>query len=403
MSLHSILGLITYILTIILKLELSQAFPIKVPSIKATPKKARSKRKYLKNAPILTTSIHSSRVPALHTIENSNAVNASNDELGGIDEENLDALFQEALFRMSFFMETDYLLRVKNEQLQNLFQTCVDSVYIHPSTIPQAGRGLFAKVDIPKGTIIAFYPVHCIGLKFESGLCNSLQLSESNSNEDLIDVQSSAYALFSLANRELCGVDLQTEFKNSRLFVDMNPAKDVREGWYCGLINDAAVVRYQGDLEYYVNSRGRQNVEIVPFSTAPFQVGVTTKDIKADDELFVSYGYNYWMNKLTLDKDNTTVKNGDSQNSAGDDDWEPKPVEIEEQENDAMIEIFVAVDNVEEKYEEASWVLAQVFNGMNSEKPPPLIPPTYNPDLRAVEENDNVISRTMKRFQQFMK
>ena len=304
------------------------------------------------------------------------------------EEDYLDALFKEALFRMSFFMETDYLHRVENDELQNLFRNCIDSVYINQSTIPQAGRGLFARRNIPKGTIIAFYPVDSIGIKFESGLCSSVQLARDQ--DEMIDVQSSSYALFSLANRELCGVDIQKDFHNGRLFVDMNPMKNFKEGWYCGLINDAAIVRYQGDLEYYPNSRSRQNVEIVPFSTAPFQVGVTRKDVKADDELFVSYGYNYWVNKLLLVDDN-----GDDG-----DKWQTKPLEVEEQERQAMYEMFAAVECVEERYKEASWILSQIFNGMNSDEPPSLVPPIFE-SVELSKKDNRLLSSFIQKLQQF--
>ena len=305
--------------------------------------------------------------------------------LGSDEEDYLDALFKEALFRMYFFMETDYLHRVENDELQNLFRTCMESVYIKQSTIPQAGRGLFARRDIPKGTIVAFYPVDSIGIKFESGLCNSVQLARDQ--DEMIDVQSSSYSLFSLANRELCGVDLQKDFNNGRLFVDMNPMKNVREGWYCGLINDAAIVRYQGDLEYYPNSRSTQNVEIVPFSTAPFQVGVTTKDVKADDELFVSYGYNYWVNKLVIDSDNDGEE------------WQAKPLKVEEQERQAMNEMFAAVECVEERYKEASWILSQIFNGMNSDEPPSLVPPSYDDSVEIPKEDNEFLPRIIQKLQ----
>ena len=50
--------------------------------------------------------------------------------------------------------------------LEQMMQTCRDSVEISDSTIPGAGRGLFASRDIAKGTIIALYPIHSLGCQF---------------------------------------------------------------------------------------------------------------------------------------------------------------------------------------------------------------------------------------------
>ena len=279
-------------------------------------------------------------------------------------EDELDALLKEALFRMSFFMSTDYLFKTKNRALRSLFETCIDSVYISDSTIPEAGRGLFAGKDIPKGTIIAFYPVDCIGFKFGTGLCNSVQLAE-NQNE-MIDVESSSYALFSLVNRNLCGVDLLHEYDyDGRLFVDMNPNNTLNPGWYCGLMNDAATVQCHDDLNYYPKSRSYQNVEIVPFSTAPFQVGVTTKFVKEGEELFVSYGYSYWYNRFLMNEDDTLNQ------------WKLKSKAIEDQEYEAEIQMYKTVDSTEEQYKEESWILSYIFNNMSSFEPPPDILPEY--------------------------
>ena len=182
-------------------------------------------------------------------------------------EDDLDSLLFETLFRISFFMETDYLERVKNTKLRNLFRTCREICEIRDSTIPQAGRGLFALQDIPKHTIVAFYPVHCLGFKFPSGLCQSVQKTEM---DQMIDHEKSQYNLFSYGNRPLLGVDAQEEFNNGKLYVDMNPAYSLPNGWYAGLINDGATVQHFGDQDYYPKSRSRQNIELIPFSTSPF-------------------------------------------------------------------------------------------------------------------------------------
>jgi hypothetical protein len=300
------------------------------------------------------------------------AITATEDEE---KEEYLDFLLKEALFRTSFFMETDYLLQTTNKALRSLFQTCIDCVYIDKSTIPQAGRGLFASHDIPKGTIVAFYPVHFIGFRFqESGLCNSVGLPSSSSSLSSTDddkqggdfhVESSSYTLNSFTNRKLCGIDLCNDLNlQGNLFVDMNPNKKNQDGWACGFINDGAIVQSHNDTNYYLQSKSCQNVEIVPFSTAPFHVGVTTKDVKEGQELFVSYGFSYWYNGQNF--------------GSIDSEWKPKSNEIVKQEEESLNQLLQTIEMTEGKYADASWTLSYLFNHMNSQDLlPPLSPPPY--------------------------
>jgi len=308
-------------------------------------------------------------------------------QLSSTQDKYLDSILQDTLWRMSFFMETNFLLSTENNALKSLFETCIESVYISESKIPGAGRGLFAKKDIKKGTIVAFYPVHCVGLQFEeTGLCNSAQISlnDENGDEIMIDVKTSSYTLLSLTDRDLCGVNLKNEFGNCRLFVDMinpNNTRDknnniLRDGWYCGLCNDGAIVRYEGDVEYYRNSREAQNVEIIPFSAAPFHVGVTTRDVKQFEELYVSYGYNYWEKQLSS-QDNEEKEISSARNRKNGDFFSSKLEFIQDQEKEAKIKLLNTIESVEQKYEEESFCLAYYFNNMNKNEPPSIASPPF--------------------------
>jgi len=265
-------------------------------------------------------------------------------------EDQLDDLLTEALFRLDFFMGTDILLESGNAALRSLFQTCLDSVHIKKSTIAEAGNGLFASCDIPKGTIIGFYPVHAIGCRFESGACQSVQLTRRTDEFTQINHETSAYSLYTLSDEPLCGVDLQVEFGNSKLFVDMNPDSVIPAGWFCGFINDGATLRYDGDEAYYPKSLSRQSVVIVPFGVAPFQVGITTRDVAQGEELFVSYGYSYWANYLQSDA------------------LQEKSESIQKQESEALQAITQAMLTVKKNYEEASTALSELFGGLGSER-----------------------------------
>ena len=153
----------------------------------------------------------------------------------------------------------------------------------------------------------------------------------------------------------------------------MNPNARLYEGWYCGLINDAAIVRHLADTEYYQLSRGqKRNVEIVPFSSvAPFQVGVTTRNVRKGEELFVSYGYNYWasalrqgssMTKGGHEKEEQEIQNNDAVD-------EKRRAVIQQQEDRATVDIANAIQLVQENYAEAAEQLADLFEGLGPTPP----------------------------------
>lgn len=280
-------------------------------------------------------------------------------------QDQLEEVLSEALNRMTFVMDQTELLarqpvvdgEESHELLPALFQDCLESVRVADSTIPQAGKGLFATRDLPKYSIVGFYPVHCIGCIFPSpnenaynpNVCQSVQISEDPCKQ--IDHENSQYALLSsFCNRPLLGVDLQKHFHpETQLYVDMNPHNSIEPGWYCGYINDGAIVQELGDEEYYPKSLAKQNVEIVPFgSSAPFFVGVTTKDVRSGDELFFSYGYSYWAKKLTTDN------RADLKKSAT----------ILEQEDRLTRDTVEAIEAVNELYKEAASDLVDLFHGL---------------------------------------
>jgi hypothetical protein len=126
----------------------------------------------------------------------------------------------------------------------------------------------------------------------------------------------------------------------------------------CGFINDAAMVQYPGDTDYYRISRGpRRNVEIVPFGrVAPFQVGVTTRHVKQGEELFVSYGYNYWASKLD---DNDQVRHHDPKQ------LQQRMDEIQRQEDLAAMELAAMIQTVQDRYALAAEGVAELFEGLD--------------------------------------
>lgn len=319
----------------------------------------------------------------------------------------LDHLLEDTLYRIVFLMEhTEKLVNdpgYASEAVQHndptalrvLLQTCQETVHIGTSTIPNAGRGLFASQDIPKGTIVSWYPIHAIGCRFENGACQSVQLntlssnggdnsSKNNSPAEPINLENSAYTLLSMTDAPLLGIDIANEFPDGpRIFVDMNPSLEVPKGWYCGYINDAATVQHDQDPTYYPISKGKQNVEIVPFGVQPFQVGVTTKDVVKGEELFVSYGYNYWRKALHF------ANNGNQQKP-----WEPLDESILSQEEDMAEELSETIQYVQEHYAEASGALAELFLGLG---PLPSFGQEEKEDNELTMETTNSLTKKSKR------
>jgi hypothetical protein len=145
----------------------------------------------------------------------------------------------------------------------------------------------------------------------------------------------------------------------------MNPSLELPKGWYGGLINDGSIIESLDDWTYYKRSLEKQNTVLVPFSTLPFHVAVTTRDVQPGEELFVCYGYNYWKNLLPERKEEDEI---DDTTIAG---------LLSEQERLVVDEIQKARNGIRtQKYEEASHVLHRIFNyEMSSVRPPPITPP----------------------------
>lgn len=194
----------------------------------------------------------------------------------------------------------------------------------------------------------------------------------------------------SFLERPLLGIDLQDRYHPHapRQFVDMNPWIPLQPGWHGGLINDAATVTHLGGsrtatsstttttttsmatmlMEYYQQSRGRANVELVPFSSvAPFQVAVTTQRVHSGDELFVSYGYNYWANRLRNQPQHDHDDYDDDDEQGEDDDEEAAGAFtklLRQQEESAVQELLQVIAHVKERYAKEADDVAQLFNGL---------------------------------------
>jgi len=126
------------------------------------------------------------------------------------------------------------------------------SLYVDKSTIPNAGQGLFAKRDFKKGEMIC------------------------NFRGDLID------------NEELAKRDVGGE--RSHYFIEIRP--DLTLDVY----NSNCMARYANDAEGNEKIGKSNNSEINLNRKDSGAFIVATRDIKAGEEIFLSYGEQYWKN-----------------------------------------------------------------------------------------------------------
>mmetsp|Transcript_12790 Transcript_12790/g.26451 ORF Transcript_12790/g.26451 Transcript_12790/m.26451 type:complete len:318 (-) Transcript_12790:382-1335(-) len=184
--------------------------------------------------------------------------------------------------------------------MQDFQQRIQKVVAMGESSIPGAGKGLFATKNIKKGTLIGFYPVHGIGAEFEDGsyVCCGITPEDQAHFDGIKDLKSN-YIQYLIGSRKLGGADFG---EGTQLFVDVNPGRaDVSGCWNGHLVNDGATMSEnseQGMLGYYTASQKCKNCVHIPFGPSPLIAVVTTKKVKKGDELFTTYGCLYWLESI---------------------------------------------------------------------------------------------------------
>lgn len=192
------------------------------------------------------------------------------------------------------------------------------------STIPGAGYGLIARKNIPAGTIVAYYPAHRLGVEYDTQEDEDgsvlISMTVDQEDQDYFETQaagdapsSSNYLHFLMGKRPLYHPDRTTvqAFDGGALFVDVNPHQPLVPGWMGHLVNDGATVAStaeQSILEYYAASRAAKNCVHIPFGPSPMLVTITTRKVKKGQELFTTYGCNYWIDALLGPAEMDTVE-----------------------------------------------------------------------------------------------
>ena len=127
------------------------------------------------------------------------------------------------------------------------------SLYVDKSTIPNSGNGLFTKKDFKKGQLIC---------QFKGDLLDEDELSKIDTTGPR------GHYLIGLSN---------------------NMTLDV--------YNSKSLARYANDAEGFKKVRGRRNNSTIYSSKNGKSAYIAaTRDIKAGEEIFVSYGDEYWDN-----------------------------------------------------------------------------------------------------------
>jgi len=168
------------------------------------------------------------------------------------------------------------------------FGDCANAVFRAASSIPNAGQGLFANRDLPAGTIVSWYPVHGFWWGDENGW-DMVTL-------DGHEFDSSGYSMFLLGNRDILGYE---SLGSGELFIDADPNRQSPAAWQAHYLNDGSCMMDKNTDEsvkrYYETSYSRQNVLLLPVGPAPLIAAVTTRSVRAGEELHTCYGYSYWF------------------------------------------------------------------------------------------------------------
>ena len=221
---------------------------------------------------------------------------ANDDSITRPSPQDLEHAFAETMWKMKILQEESEFMETRPSKLRDLFQTCQELVEVDTSTIPDAGKGLFASQRISAGSILTFYPVNAMGVNFADG--SSFVHSRQGH-----DHTTSAYIMTLVGNRPIFGIDVENDFDGMG-FVDADPSRQVTPAWQCHYINDGAIVAHNSPesvMEYYTASLKAQNAIFVPFGPSPLVAAVATQDIEKGQEIFTCYGRSYWLGLVEQD------------------------------------------------------------------------------------------------------
>jgi len=160
-------------------------------------------------------------------------------------------------------------------------------VKVQPS--PIHSNGVFALVAIPKHTIVTFYPPHW--LNYTVGRSQNVRLHHKwgtdNVKSECPDHVAKTYTI---------NLDKSIVRDPNVSEAIIGDPTDLTPGWLGHMVNDSKCipkVPKESDVVAYVQTLANNNV--IPVYLSRFRIAlVSTRDIVAGEEIFMSYGPKYW-------------------------------------------------------------------------------------------------------------
>mmetsp|Transcript_1926 Transcript_1926/g.2072 ORF Transcript_1926/g.2072 Transcript_1926/m.2072 type:complete len:398 (+) Transcript_1926:36-1229(+) len=154
------------------------------------------------------------------------------------------------------------------------FSAIRTNCHVAPSS--RHGLGLFASRDLEKDTIAQFYPVHALG-------------NETHAFSVGGEYNNTAHYKNGL---------LQPNIKKG-IWIDYQTDRPDLPGWLGHRANDATNLNESTEaaiLNYLSTSCREANTIMVPFGdAAPLMALITTRPIRKDEEILITYGQVYWL------------------------------------------------------------------------------------------------------------
>jgi SET domain len=202
-----------------------------------------------------------------------------------------------------------------NAILRQFLEDCANHCQIAPSTLTNAGRGLFATRDVPPGTIITLYPAHFLGLEMEMDAAHNAAHNDNDDDDlyhcrvfssetDKVYFEQHDYESETGNNLLVLQEDrkpIVPSLPQAILHLDVNPEQPTMPAWLSHIINDGATAvshREADILDYYRHTNARRNCFHVPLGPSPLMATVTTRAVQEGDEFFTSYDFLYWVMDL---------------------------------------------------------------------------------------------------------
>jgi hypothetical protein len=200
----------------------------------------------------------------------------------------------------------------------------LDRCRVAPSTIPNAGMGVFSTRDIKAGELITLFPGDALLLwndevgVLRGGLtvrCGPHIVHAAEDRDDVAAHFTSAEARryeLKIGFRESIVADVRITTTTDGPTININNNAD----YLAHMINDGACLRTTtgtaatakaAEQEYESMSYRRHNAAICDVYGGCHYMAVATKDIAKDEEIFVSYGIGYWSSRLTVETTATTT------------------------------------------------------------------------------------------------